>query len=639
MNRHCVLRFYFLLALVWGGQSVVSAQQPDEMILYNGKIVTLDDHSFQSRVGTITQAMHIKDGKILHVGTNAQIRAMGGTDTRQMDLKGRTVIPGLILTHEHPWDWNPVEPWVVKKVLTDDIIVTRFLEGSPEENLKAFPGVLAEAVGKAKRGQWIYIVFTAGKNYEWSTAGNGGFGRWGMDPKVFNPLDGKRITKEQLDAAAPNNPVVLRDVFTSMVLNQKAIDEGRKVYTQPDVNPLSGGEQASSLGDPSTFRWFIGDVMLRDYHPQLVELMRLGLEWWAGYGLTAFSSNAYAPSNLAVYGELDRKGQMPIRTMWSWNWRQNYFYSDPYFLYSQALNIGKGTDYVWFGGGRAVTGGGCTMLRPVPSSTLAKVAELQVKDREQQCNYAPDARGAKLLYDWIKAGGRYVGNHTSGDVDVDGIMLTILKASKDAGMTEEEIRAKRHGIDHMVLWPRQDQIENMKKLGILASGDSFEIMQAMPAVFDIYGERGVSQVVPKRRVVEAGIPTSVEIDRAIGSTNFTIFSSGIAPMIERKGWDGKEYGENQRLSRELALKSATYWGAYYLLRENVLGSLEPGKWADFLVLDRDYLTVPENEIRNIHVLMTVVGGKIIHLVPSLARETGMQPSGSQVSLGGPAAQW
>ena len=618
--------------------SRAQAQQASDMVVYNAKIITVDDYSFTSNLGTVAEAMHIRDGKVLHVGDNAQIRSMAGPDTQIMDLKGRTVIPGIILTHEHPWDWNPVEPWVVKEVLTDDIIVTRFLEGSPEENLQAFPGVLAEAVAKARPGQWIYIVFTLGKNYEYSRTGNGGFGRAGLDPEVFNALE--RITREQLDAAAPNNPVVLRDVFTSMVLNQRAADESRKVFTEPDVNPSESETQTgSAVGNPNNFRWFIGDVMLRDYHTQLVEIMRLGLEWWAGYGMTGFSSNAYTPSNLAVYAELDRKGQMPVRTVWSWNWRQPYFYADSYFLHSLALSVGKGTDYVWFGGGRAVTGGGCTTLEPVPSSTLVDVENLQMSDRRQQCNYGPDTPGSKLLYEWIKAGGRYVGNHTSGDMDVDSIMLVIEQASKAAGMTYEEIRAKRHAIDHMVLWPRRDQIDHLKRLGIIASGDSFEIIQSTPAVFDIYGERGISQVVPKRRVIEAGVPTTAEIDRAIGSTDFTIFSAGIAPMIERRGWDGKVYGADQAVDRQTALKSATYWGAYYLLREDVLGTLEPGKWADFLVLDRDYLTIPAEEIKNIRVLMTVLGGKTIHLVPSLAREVGMQPAGAQVTLGGPASQW
>ena len=109
-------------------------------------------------------------------------------------------------------------------------------------------------------------------------------------------------------------------------------------------------------------------------------------------------------------------------------------------------------------------------------------------------------------------------------------------------------------------------------------------------------------------------------------------------MIDRKAYDGRVYGQNQKIGRELALKTATTWGAYYILKENELGSLEPGKWADFIVLDRDYLTIPENDIENIRVLMTVVGGKAVHLVPSMAEDIGMQPTGAQALLG-PAAQW
>jgi len=93
------------------------------------------------------------------------------------------------------------------------------------------------------------------------------------------------------------------------------------------------------------------------------------------------------------------------------------------------------------------------------------------------------------------------------------------------------------------------------------------------------------------------------------------------------------------VDRASALKISTIWGAYYVMKENELGSIEPGKWADFAVLDKDYLTVPEDDIANIRVLMTVAGGKIVHLVPSLARDIGMQPAGAQVTLGGPAAQW
>jgi len=87
------------------------------------------------------------------------------------------------------------------------------------------------------------------------------------------------------------------------------------------------------------------------------------------------------------------------------------------------------------------------------------------------------------------------------------------------------------------------------------------------------------------------------------------------------------------------LKTATIWPANYVLKEKALGSLEAGKFADLLVLDKDYLTVPEEQIPNIRIFMTLVGGKIEHLVPSLARELGMQPRGAAVELGGAPASY
>ena len=91
--------------------------------------------------------------------------------------------------------------------------------------------------------------------------------------------------------------------------------------------------------------------------------------------------------------------------------------------------------------------------------------------------------------------------------------------------------------------------------------------------------------------------------------------------------DGKVYGPDQRTDRIVQLKALTSWGAYYLMKEKTMGSLEPGKLADFMILDKDFLTVPEQEIPSIRVLMTSVGGKVVHLTPALASEFAMQPAG------------
>jgi hypothetical protein len=82
-----------------------------------------------------------------------------------------------------------------------------------------------------------------------------------------------------------------------------------------------------------------------------------------------------------------------------------------------------------------------------------------------------------------------------------------------------------------------------------------------------------------------------------------------------------------RTDRIVPLKALTSWGAYYLMKEKTMGSLEPGKLADFMILDKDFLTVPEQEIPGIQALMTAVGGKVVHLTPALASEFAMQPAG------------
>ena len=188
------------------------------------------------------------------------------------------------------------------------------------------------------------------------------------------------------------------------------------------------------------------------------------------------------------------------------------------------------------------------------------------------CSFLPDSDNERLLYDYIKAGGRFANSHFIGDRDIDYVLGIILRASRDAGMTEQDIRDKRHTFDHSIMFPRPDQVGLFKRLGIVSSGTPFEIHLGSPAVLDLYGEGVLSWLVPKKRLVEAGVYNSLELDHAIGSSDLTIFS-GLYWMITRKAWDGKVYAVDQAVDRETALKIATTWGAYYVLREDVLGSL------------------------------------------------------------------
>jgi predicted amidohydrolase YtcJ len=219
--------------------------------------------------------------------------------------------------------------------------------------------------------------------------------------------------------------------------------------------------------------------------------------------------------------------------------------------------------------------------------------------------------------------------HSGGDKDIDYLMDTILKASKDAGMTMDEIRSKRHAFDHSSGAPRPDQLPMMKNMGMIASmisADLWEKRADYDMVYAVrdYGVEFANRVIPRKSVTAAGIPNGFEIDRALPHKEFLLIWEG---MTRYNPWDKKVYGASEATDRFTQLKALTRWGAYYLLRENQMGTLEAGKFADFIVLDRDFLTVPEDDIPNTKVVMTVVGGKIVHLMPDMAGENNLKPVG------------
>ena len=332
------------------------AQQPENVadaIVLNAKIVTVDNHDFTEDLGTIAQAISVKGGKVLEVGTNDQIRALAGPHTQVYDVKGRTVLPGLVVVHEHPNDWDPVTPAQLRQVFPDDSkVIFRWVDGSPNQQIQEFPGMLKEAVARARPGQWIYFVFSLGDRYQYSAGGNGGFGA----PNV-NVLDGKLIPKSLLEEIAPNNPLVLRNVFTGMLINDRAWEESKKALPWPEVT-----KDMNEFGNGSGFRWMFSEVILKDFYPEYRELARLGQSFWAGYGMTTYASECYNPSCVKVYSDLAGSDEKVIRTAWKWNWRQHSFYDDPYFTNFVVWAEGKGNDYWWYMGSRPVvrSGSACT---------------------------------------------------------------------------------------------------------------------------------------------------------------------------------------------------------------------------------------------------------------------------------------
>ena len=621
-NRYCYYRAGALLAAIILpalalAQRVEVPRQlvsyPD-LIVHNAQILTVDDNSFTPRLGTMAQAMAVREKKILAVGSNAAILDLKGPSTKMMDLKGRTVMPGMINTHDHPYYWVMYHEAIFKNVVRDDSIVTRFLHGTLEDQIRNFEASLNDAVSKAKPGQWVYIVPFEGPKQEFRAAK----ADWLREES----------TRETIDRLAPNNPVAV-GAGTPYLTNARGLDEYMKVYSSLDQysaysRDVEGARQTHML---STFagRRFLWDVVFKDHLDVAAELARQELSWFAGYGNTTIASTFEGYNALAKHADMDREGKLPVRVAWGYS---GPIFEEPFFLRSLAAQVGKGSDYLW-------------MISAVPESVLGSCTSLagrtpEVKAREN-CVLAPGSTNHQKLYSLVKAGVRIGTLHTGGDQDIDYLLQTIVQASQEAGFTPEQIRAKRHAFDHCDLAPRPDQIPILKELGIIVSCSDNQIWENMHLKVQAYGERAAMLRTPRKSLTEAGVMHTLELDEPLGQQDYNAFFFFWAGMA-RTGQDGKVYAPSERVSREIMIKAATTWASYYVLREDSLGSLEPGKFADFIVLDRDILKIPEQEFPKVRVLMTVVGGKVVHLAPPLASEIGYQPAGAQVEFGPPKGQ-
>jgi hypothetical protein len=139
-----------------------------------------------------------------------------------------------------------------------------------------------------------------------------------------------------------------------------------------------------------------------------------------------------------------------------------------------------------------------------------------------------------------------------------------------------------------------------------------------------YGEEYLHYAVPRNSVTKAGIMNTQEIDRAL--PHFLFYNLWVGMTRYNSGID-RTLAPEEGTDLVTQLKALTTWGSYYVYKEHKLGSLERGKLADFVVLDQDLLTVPQDDIPHVKVLMTVIGGKTVHLLPALADEINMSPVG------------
>jgi predicted amidohydrolase YtcJ len=593
------------------GVAAAQVPQPPALVLHyadtvivNGKIATVDP-AFR-----FVEALAIRDGRILAAGSRADVERLAGPGTKRIDAGGRTVVPGLVDTHAHlheyaleisEGDIAAVEPKFkdAKAVPVDGTSVEQVLQA-----------IKAVAAGRAP-GSWINVQLTA-------TAPTGDF--WNA------------VRRQHLDAVAPNNPLTVRVMGGNWVINTRVLDEIRAFYgalpdyfeksTGHDIQLVKTNQADHATGGPSGrvdyqfIKTIRSDLLIKRPMVSLYNAYKKVQQEWASYGITTWSSSVEPLHTLPVFRQMDRRGDMAIRFGYSHSVGLTALPSAPEFYARLGDVEGMGTEYFWpIGAGvyhaddnanPAATWTLCTTLKAAP----------EVKAREM-CHIArPDDVRRKVLFNAVKYGNRITGTHAAGDAAADHFMDVVEEASDAAGMTLDDIRARSHVIDHCALNPRPDQIERGKRLNIIWSCGPKYVDGGAP-VARLYGEAYAhTWVAPVGSIIRGGGRVAMEMDtsdvRKHGGTFYYV-----AKLLHRKDDSGKVWGPKEAIGREDALRMFTIWAAEYMKAENRLGSLEPGKLADLVVLDRDYFSIPVEEFAKIRAVLTLVGGKVAYQHPSL----------------------
>ena len=539
-----------LLFVVLAGWSSAQAQTADK-ILTNGKIVTVDDRF------TIAPALAIRGQRIVAVGSNVDIERLRGPATETIDLRGRTVIPGLIDNHAH---------WIraaEHNELRFDGITSR------QQALK----LLAERARNAQAGEWIAVL-----------------GGWSEEQFTDEP---RGFSLAELDDIAPNNPVVLQAVYNHSYLNSAGLKAAGIDASTADprggkIEKDSAGKPSGIVRGPGGVAFVAAKIPLKDQEAWLANTRRLvaylnslGLTAWSDAGGRGMTAKHYEP-----YRHLAERGELDIRVFWL-TIRQPATPEQVDRVLGEIpqLKPFQGNDYFdHVGWGESVYG-------PVTTNLMRTASNTKPEDIAQY----------RRIVEALAAHGIHLNSHVEMVPAIDAFLDVYEAVNKT-----HPIKGLRWAFSHLDQ-VTEAQLERMKRLGMSAQLHSRPLIQGA-LMHKVHGDKAWDMP-PFRRVQDSGIHWGLGSDATAVTTSNPFYTLSLAVTGRMVGG---QHVNRQSVSREEALIAHTRANAFFLFQEGNLGSLAPGKYADLLVLDRDYLTVPAEEIKDIKPLLTMVGGKRVY---------------------------
>ncbi len=518
---------------------------PADLIVLNAKIATLDAAS------NTAQALAVRDGHIVAIGSAAQMHALAGVATRTVDAGGRTVIPGLIDSHIH----------AVRAALSYSTEVNWIGAGTIAEAMTR----LRVAAARARPGGWLIVA-----------------GGWTEQQFV----ERRRPTLAELQEAAPDNPVYVQLFYDAVVMTPKALEAlGVPAGTLPaNMKPMADGEPGWMSGDIVGISALFDKLPKPTYDDNLAgtrafftELNRLGVT-----GLVDPGGFSIAPSQYAALFELWREKALTLRVAYSVFAQKPGAELQEFRDLTQMLPMGFGDDMLKFNGlGERVT---IAMYNNNFPDEAAKQKFYEL------IKWAATKKFAVTIH-WLENGsvdhllGLY--ERLNAEVPIRDLRWSI--AHLDDASPQTLARMKALGIG----WTMQDAMYFQGDRALTVRGDA---ARRMP---------------PIGTALRAGVNVGAGTDaHRVASYNPFV---ALQWMLDGKTVSGRTTrGPDETPTREQALRLYTVGSAWFSFDENRRGTLEVGKLADFAILDQDFFAVPVERIGKTVSLMTVVGGRIVY---------------------------
>jgi predicted amidohydrolase YtcJ len=552
--RH--LPTYFALAAL--APAILGAQMPADLVLVNGRIYTVDN------ARPVASALAVRGGRILFAGSDAEARTLVNPSTTVIDLGGRAVIPGIIDAHAH------------LRGLGDMLRRVNLAGSTSYEEVIARVKAFSKDV---KPGEWIL-----GRGWDQT--------RW---PGREFP------THDALSRAFPNNPVVLDRIDGHAILvNAKAMELAR--VTAATTDPAGGRIIRLASGSPSgvfvdNAENLIGRAIPASTRADTRKAILAAIAEANRWGLTGIHDAGASAETIGIYEELAKAGQ--------YNLRNYVMLSDP---------------------GAPVAGApGNPYLRRGPQSALYD-GHLWIRAIKLYADGALGSRGAALLApyadepansgllvstpDHIRAtaatalrNGFQVNIHAIGD---RGNRIALDAVESALGLVPRANH--RFRVEHAQVISPED-IPRFAKLGVIPSMQPTHQTSDMGWAEARVGPQRIRGAYAWRSLLNTGVIIPSGTDFPVEEVNPLLTFHAAITRQDPANLPAGGWYPDQRMTRDEALQSMTIWPAYAGFQDSVLGSLTPGKYADFVVLDRDIMRIPDTEILGTRVISTWIGGK------------------------------